>query len=351
MKKNLKIGITHGDINGVSYEIILKILSDDRILECCTPIIYGSPKVLAFYKKMLEVGNLNYTVVKTPAEAYARRIYIINCCPDEVKVDVGKQTPEAGTFALNALEAAAADLKAEKIDALVTAPINKNNIQSEKFHFPGHTEYLEKLAGNQSVMMLISDSVRVALATNHVPVKKISENITKDLIIKKIKLLHESLVQDFAITCPRIAVLGLNPHSSDNGLLGDEEKNIIKPAVDSANSQGITCIGPLSADGFWGSGAFASYDAILAMYHDQGLAPFKALFQDTGVNFTAGLPFVRTSPAHGTAYDIAGKNCADSNSFLQAIYMAIDIIKNRQMHKESSANPLKVNIDVVEEKI
>jgi len=351
MEKLLKIGITHGDINGVSYEIILKILADNRILDCCIPIIYGSPKVFAFYKKMFDLNNLNYTIVKSVAEAYGKRIYVINCCSDEIKVEVGKQMPETGVFALNALDAATADLRAGKIDAMVTAPINKSAMQSDKFNFPGHTEYLEKAAGNQSIMMLVSDSVRVALATNHVPVSKISEKLTKELILRKLQLLHKSLMQDFSITCPRIAVLGLNPHASDNGLLGSEEQEIIKPAIDAANVQGIACTGPLSADGFWGSGAFAQYDAILAMYHDQGLAPFKALFQDSGVNFTGGLPFVRTSPAHGTAYNLAGKNAANPSSFLQALYMAIDIVKNRARYKEISANPLKVEVEMVEEKI
>jgi len=351
MEKLLKIGITHGDINGVSYEIILKILADSRILETCIPVIYGSPKVFAFYKKMFELNNLNYTIVKSAQDVYAKRIYVVNCCSDEIKVEVGKQTIEAGGFAFNALEAAMADLKAGKLDAMVTAPINKSVMQSDKFNFPGHTEYLEKAAGNQSIMMLTSDSVRVALATNHVPVSKISEKLTKELILRKLQLLHKSLVQDFSITCPRIAVLGLNPHASDNGLLGNEEQEVIKPAVDAANVQGITCTGPLSADGFWGSGAFAHYDAILAMYHDQGLAPFKALFQDSGVNFTGGLPFVRTSPAHGTAYNLAGKNVANTSSFLQALYMAIDVVKNRARYKEISANPMRVDVEMVEERI
>ena len=351
MEKLLKIGITHGDINGVSYEIILKILADNRILDCCIPIIYGSPKVFAFYKKMFDLNNLNYTIVKSVAEAYGKRIYVINCCSDEIKVEVGKQMPETGVFALNALDAATADLRAGKIDAMVTAPINKSAMQSDKFNFPGHTEYLEKAAGNQSIMMLVSDSVRVALATNHVPVSKISEKLTKELILRKLQLLHKSLMQDFSITCPRIAVLGLNPHASDNGLLGSEEQEIIKPAIDAANVQGIACTGPLSADGFWGSGAFAHYDAILAMYHDQGLAPFKALFQDSGVNFTGGLPFVRTSPAHGTAYNLAGKNVANTSSFLQALYMAIDVVKNRARYKEISANPMRVDVEMVEERI
>ncbi|MDR0829249.1 MAG: 4-hydroxythreonine-4-phosphate dehydrogenase PdxA [Prevotellaceae bacterium] len=341
MENLLKIGITHGDINGISYEIILKALSDIRILDHCIPILYGSPKVIAFYRKMYDL-NINFSIIKSASEAIHKRLYVVNCCTDEIKVEVGKQTSEAGTYALNALEIASAEWKEGKIDALVTAPINKSTIQSDKFNFPGHTEYLEKVAGGNSVMVLLTNSVRVALATNHVPISKVSEKLSTDLIVNKLKVLNRSLVQDFSITSPRIAVLGLNPHSSDNGLLGEEEETIIKPAIDKANANGITCTGPLSADGFWGAGSFANYDAILAMYHDQGLAPFKALFQDSGVNFTAGLPFVRTSPAHGTAYSLAGKNEANPSSFLQAIYLAIDVVKSRKRYKEITANPLKV---------
>ncbi len=342
MSKKLKIGITHGDINGISYEIVIKALNNPMLLELCTPVIYGSPKVLAFYKKMFDLSNVHVITISSPEEAQAGKAYIINCCPEDIKVETGKQSSEAGALALAALDMASADLTAGKLDALATAPINKSTIQSDKFHFPGHTEYLEKIAGNQSIMMLTSDNVRVALVTNHTPIHLVSSKISQELIVSKLKMLHQSLLQDFCITCPRIAVLGLNPHSSDNGLLGEEEDKIIKPAIDEANALGITCTGPLSADGFWGAGTFAKYDAILAMYHDQGLSPFKALFQDTGVNFTAGLDFVRTSPAHGTAYDLAGKNLASCHSLLKAIYLAIDVVKNRRLHADISQNPLKV---------
>jgi 4-hydroxythreonine-4-phosphate dehydrogenase len=350
MSKNLlKIGITHGDINGVSYEIMLKVLNDSRILEHCLPIIYGSPKVLAFYKKMYAFDNVNISTIRSAADAVSNRMYVINCCPDDIKVETGKQSTEAGKFALDALNIASSDLIEGRIDALVTAPINKSTIQSDKFNFPGHTEFLEKLSGQRSLMMLTSGNVRVALVTNHTAIHNVSTVITKELIIEKLKVLHQSLVQDFAITCPRIAVLGLNPHSSDNGLLGQEEQTIIKPAIDEANSQGIVCTGPLSSDGFWGAGTFASYDAILAMYHDQGLAPFKALFQDMGVNFTAGLSFVRTSPAHGTAYNIAGKNAANPSSLSQAIYLAIDVVRNRALYRQAIKNPLKVDTPKTDE--
>jgi 4-hydroxythreonine-4-phosphate dehydrogenase len=347
--KLLKIGITHGDINGVSYEIILKVLNDNRILEHCIPIIYGSPKVLAFYKKMYDFGNINIATLYDAKDALPNRMYVKNTCSDEIKVETGKQSSDAGKFALDALNAAASDLQEGKLDALVTAPINKSTIQSDRFNFPGHTEYLEKLAGQNSLMMLTSDNVRVALVTNHAAISNVSTLITKNLILSKLNILNNSLKQDFAITCPRIAVLGLNPHSSDNGLLGDEEEKILIPAINEANNHGITCTGPLSADGFWGSGAFRSYDAILAMYHDQGLAPFKALFQDTGVNFTAGLSFVRTSPAHGTAYNIAGKNAANPLSLSQAIYLAIDVVKNRINYKAATANPLKAKTQTANE--
>ena len=252
MNKRLKIGITHGDINGISYEIILKALSNPQLLELCTPIIYGSPKVLGAYRKMFDLGNVNVSTISSPDEAHGGKAYIINCCGEDIKLETGKQSTDAGALALNALNAATEDLTGNKIDALVTAPINKSTIQSDKFNFPGHTEYLEKVANQRSIMMLTSDNVRVALTTNHTPISKVSSTISKELILSKLKMLHESLIKDFCITCPRIAVLGLNPHSSDNGLLGDEEDRIIKPAINEANSQGIVCTGPLSADGFWG---------------------------------------------------------------------------------------------------
>ncbi|PID94792.1 MAG: 4-hydroxythreonine-4-phosphate dehydrogenase PdxA [Bacteroidales bacterium] len=342
MNNRIKIGITHGDINSISYEIILKALSDSRLAELCTIIIYGSPKALAFYKKQLDMNKINIPTIRSVEDAKLEKSYILNCCAEDVNVEMGKQTLEAGSIALEALEMATQDLKEGKIDALVTAPINKNTIQSDKFQFSGHTEYFENRTDGKSIMMLISDNVRVALATNHTPVKQISESLSKQLIVDKLMMLNQSLKKDFTVTCPRIAVLGLNPHSSDNGLLGNEENDIITPAIEEATSKGVMCFGPLSADGFWGSGAFAKYDAILAMYHDQGLTPFKTLFQETGVNFTAGLNIVRTSPAHGTAYDLVGKNEANCQSLLNAIYMAIDIVRARKMHNEINANPLKV---------
>lgn len=344
MEKLLKIGITQGDINGVGYEIILKTLADNRILENAVFIIYGSSKVAAFYKKQLEMDNLNFNIVRKAEEANPRRINIINCCNDEIKVEMGVPTKEAGEAAFKALEAATDDLKNSIIDGIVTAPINKATIQSERFNFNGHTEYLQsKFDQNESLMLLVSDKLKVALATNHEPINAVAGLLTEELLLKKLTLLKKSLQRDFMIRQPRIAVLALNPHAGDDGLIGKEEINIIAPAVKKANEEGIICVGPLAADGFWGSSELTHYDAVLAMYHDQGLAPFKAIAMNTGVNFTAGLPIVRTSPDHGTAYNIAGKNLADENSFRQAVFAVFDIVKNRNLYDEINENPLQIN--------
>ena len=343
MSKLLKIGITQGDINGVGYEVILKALSDNRILEMCTPVIYGSAKAAGFYKKQLGLDNLNIQLIQQVEEASAKRINLINTSKDEIKVDAGTPTLESGRAALEALEAATADILKGKLDALVTAPINKSTIQSDKFHFPGHTEYLEsKDPENKSLMILASDALRIALVTSHIPLKDVTETITEERIVEKLRLLNQSLKEDFSIVRPRIAVLSLNPHAGDNGLLGNEEENIIKPAMQKAIAEGIVCGGPLAADGFFGSNKFQHYDAVLAMYHDQGLAPFKAIAMEEGVNITAGLSFVRTSPAHGTAYDIAGKGIADELSMLHAIYSACDIVNSRRFIRNITTNPLVV---------
>ena len=328
---NIKIGITQGDINGISYEVILKTLEDNRISELCTPIVYGSPKVAAYHRKMLNL-NVNLNIINKAEEAQEKKPNIINCCNEEIKVEVGTSTPQAGEAAFKALERATKDLKEGKIDVLVTAPINKNNIQSENFSFPGHTEYLENLFGNKgdALMILANDSLRVTVVTGHVPISKVSESLTKENILTKIKQFNKSLIEDFGIFKPRIAVLGLNPHAGDKGVIGKEEEEIIAPAVKEALDEGIICFGPLPADGFFGANGQAHYDGILAMYHDQGLIPFKTIAMDNGVNFTAGLSVVRTSPDHGTAYDLAGQNMASENSFRQALYMAIDVYKNRQ---------------------
>ena len=342
MKNNqIIVGITQGDINGIGYEVIIKALSDTRILELCTPVIYGSPKVAAYHKKVIEAETVNFSHVRSSDEIDIDRYNIINCCDDNVRVELGKVSDVAGEAAYLALEQAVEDLRAGKIDALVTAPVSKEAIQSNKFTFPGHTEYLaDKFGVKDPLMLLIADGLRVGVVVGHTALKDVASKITKERIVSKLKILHRSLISDFACTNPRIAVLGLNPHNGDNGLLGDEEIRIIKPALHEAESMGITALGPYPADGFFGSGNFQKFDAILAMYHDQGLTPFKALTFDRGVNYTAGLPVIRTSPDHGTAFDIAGENQASPQSFLEALYLAIDVCRNRKIYKEISKNPL-----------
>lgn len=338
----IRIGITHGDINGVGYEVILKTFSDPLMLDLCTPVIYGSPKVAAYHRKAMDLAT-NFSIITSATEAAHGRLSVLNCTDDEVKVEFSKADPSAGKAALDALERAVEDYKAGLIDALVTAPINKHTIHSEQFDFPGHTEYIEQRLGNgdKALMILMKGDFRVALVTGHIPVSQIAPTLTKDLIKEKLAIFNRSLKQDFGISAPRIAVFSLNPHAGDGGLLGTEEEEIIIPALKEMAAQGVLCYGPYPADGFMGSGNFTRFDGILAMYHDQGLAPFKALAMDEGVNFTAGLPVVRTSPAHGTAYDIAGKGMASEDSFRQAVYVAIDVFRNRQRDKEAHANPLR----------
>lgn len=341
-RDKIRVGITHGDINGVGYEVILKTFSDPAILELCTPIVYGSPKVATYHRKAMDIQT-NFTILNTDEEAQPDKLNIVNCTEDELKVEFSKPTAEAGKAALDALEKALKDYRDGKIDVLVTAPINKHTIQSDKFHFPGHTEYIEERVGDgrKALMILLKDDFRVALVTGHVPVRQIAQDITKELIMEKLQIFNRSLKEDFGIGCPRIAVFSLNPHAGDEGLIGTEEKDVIIPAMKEMTAKGIQCFGPYPADGFMGSGHYTHFDGILAMYHDQGLAPFKALAMDEGVNFTAGLPIVRTSPAHGTAYDIAGQGIAMESSFRQAIYVAIDVFRNRQTEKEIHAHPLR----------
>ena len=338
----IKVGITHGDINGIGYEVIIKALADNRILEMCTPIVYGSPKVAAYHRKALNVNNFSFNNIRTADEAHAKKANMINCLDDNIRVELGKSTPQGGEAALISLEKAVEDLKSGKIDVLITAPIDKQNIQSESFRFKGHTDYLKSVAGVGEVLMfMIGESMRIGIATDHVPLIKVPGLITIETLIRKIRLMKQSLILDFGIRKPRIAVLGLNPHAGDNSLLGTEEAEIIGPAILQSQNEGILAFGPFPADGFFGAGSFTKFDGILAMYHAQGLTPFKALSFDSGVNFTAGLPFIRTSPVHGTAFDIAGKGEASENSFRQAIYLACDIFRNRQLYSEISKNPLK----------
>lgn len=340
-QNKIRVGITHGDINGIGYEVIIKALSDSRMLEFCTPVIYGSPKVAAYHKKVLNMDAFNFYQVRSAIEAENNKVNIINCCDDNIRVELGKKSSEAGEAAFSALEQAVNDLKIEAIDVLVTAPVDKDNIQSENFKFPGHTEYLaQHFDSKNELMLLVSEDLRVGVVTGHVPLKDVPSLITKELLMSKLKTLHKTLVSDFACTNPRIAVLGLNPHSGDNGVIGTEELDVIIPTIKEANDKKITVLGPYAADGFFGSGQYRNFDAILAMYHDQGLAPFKALTFDKGVNFTAGIPIVRTSPGHGTAYNIVGEDKASADSFIAAIYQAIDIYRNRAIYKEASKSPL-----------
>ena len=340
--RKIRVGITHGDINGVGYEVILKAFSDSTMFDLCTPIVYGSPKVAAYHRKAVELQT-SFSIINTAEEAQEGKLSILACTEDELKVELSKPSAEAGKAALDALERALADYKEGLIDVLVTAPINKHSIQSDEFHFPGHTEYIEERVGEgeKALMILMKDDFRVALVTGHLPVKDIAAALTKELIMEKMEIFNRSLKQDFNIGCPRIAVFSLNPHAGDNGLLGTEETEVIIPAMKEMQAKGVQCFGPYPADGFMGSGNFTHFDGILAMYHDQGLAPFKALAMDEGVNYTAGLPIVRTSPAHGTAYDIAGQGVATEDSFRQAIYTAIDVYRNRVIEKQIHARPLR----------
>lgn len=339
--QEIRVGITHGDINGIGYEVILKTFADSRMNEICTPIIYGSPKVAAYHRKALDLENVTLNQIRSADEADYRKLNVINCCSDDIRVELGKSSPLAGEAAYQALEAAVEDLKQGRIDVLVTAPINKENIQSDRFSFPGHTEYLAKHFDTKNYLMLLAtESLKVGVVVGHAPIAQVPELITRNLILSKLRILHRSLVADFAKTSPRIAVLGLNPHAGDNGVIGKEEQEVIIPALKKAKDEGIVAMGPYAADGFFGAGLQYKFDAVLAMYHDQGLAPFKALTFDTGVNYTAGLPIVRTSPGHGTAYDIAGQGVASEDSFRQAVYFAVDIFRNRLNYEDISSNPL-----------
>lgn len=343
------IGITHGDVNGIGYEIIIKALADARIFESFTPVVYGSSKAASYHRKMINIGEQNFNLIKRAEAANPKRANIINIVEQEVKIEMGLSTVQAGELALLALEQATEDLKKGYLDGLVTAPINKKNIQSKDFHFPGHTEYLaNKFDSKDYLMLMVSNNLRIGVATGHIALKEVFQALNPEMIAHKIRIMHRSLVQDFGLTSPRIAVLGLNPHASDDGLIGTEEATIISPAIEKVFSEGIMAFGPFPADGLFGSSGFTKFDAILAMYHDQGMLPFKTLAFDSGVNFTAGLPYVRTSPAHGTAYEIAGKDMASAESFRAALYLACDIIERREHFKEMSSNPLKISKQEIE---
>ncbi len=345
--QKLKVGITHGDINGISYEIIIKTFGGpSKITELFTPILYGSSKVLSYYRNVFEIKHLKSNISQEDNNFDTQQLNVVNCIEGEVKVEMGQSTIAAGDCSIKALDRAINDLKEGIIDVLVTAPLNKENVKKCLPNFSGHTEYLqEKFGSDEVLMMMVKDGLRVAVATTHIPVADISQSITPELLTDKVRLFNQSLLQDFSIRKGRIAVLGLNPHSGDNGAIGTEDRDIIAPTLEKLREEGINAYGPFPADGFFGSGEYLKYDAILAMYHDQGLIPFKLIAKGGGVNFTAGLPIVRTSAAHGTAYGIAGKNVADESSLREAIYLASDIYKNRKIYDEISKSPL-----VIEEK-
>ncbi len=335
------IGITTGDINGVGLEVVLKTFSDNRMYERITPVLYGSSKVVSFHRKALNLNAINSVNQKSIEHLQLNTLNIINCYEEEVHVQLGVQNEVGGAYARKSLEAATVDLLGGHIHALVTAPINKKSIQSSTFNYSGHTEYLAAKTNQEPLMILLHDDLRVATVTTHVPIQDVAAQITRERVERKLTLLFKSLRRDFGIDKPRIAVLGLNPHAGDNGLIGQEELNEILPAIANAKQNGMIVFGPYSADGFFGSGQFRSFDAILAMYHDQGLIPFKTLSFSSGTNFTAGLSVVRTSPDHGTGFDIAGRNLANEDSFRQALFTAIDILDHRAAFDERTANPVK----------
>jgi len=335
------IGISAGDMNGIGTELIIKTFSDHRLLELCTPLIFASNKLINFYRKSIPDINFNYQSTKDFSRIAHKQVNIYNCWEEEIAIVPGQLTDVGGSYAIKSLVTAVEALRDKKIQGLVTAPIHKKNTQSPSFNFTGHTPYLKHAFNATDVLMLmVSENFRVGLVTEHVPVKDIAKYITREIILSKLNILRDSLVKDFGIDKPRIAVLGLNPHAGDEGLIGKEEEEIIKPAIKDAKHS-MLVFGPYSADAFFARNYQSKFDAVLAMYHDQGLIPFKSLAFGEGVNYTAGLPMVRTSPDHGTAFDIAGKNKADEASFLASIYTCIDIIRNRQEYEENRRNPLK----------
>ncbi len=343
MSDKIKVGISIGDVNGIGLEVIIKALADSRIYDYCTPIVYGHTKVASYHRRLTEVQDFNFVVIGTASQAQPGKANMLNCWEEDVKIDLGISNDIGGNYALLSLQKATDDLLAGHIEALVTAPINKENIQSETFNFPGHTEYLQDRDGkSESLMFLVSDSLRVGVVTGHIPVSKVPEALSIEKILHKLKLMNTSLQKDFWIRKPKIAVLGLNPHAGDNGLIGGEEQTIINPAIEEARANDIMAFGPYPADGFFANATYMQFDAVLAMYHDQGLIPFKTIAFESGVNYTAGLSFVRTSPDHGTAYDIAGKNMASEVSFREALFTAIHIVRHRKENEILNEDPLKI---------
>lgn len=351
------IGFSCGDVNGIGIELILKVLNDNRLLEICTPVVFANNKALNFYRKLLHDININFSIIKDLAQINHKQMNLFSCWEEEIAITPGTMNDLGGKYAVISLTTAAEALKAGKIDGLVTAPIHKKNIQNSNFKYTGHTPYLKSLFGvNDVVMLMTAENMKIGLLTEHLPVKEISGALTKDKIISKLQLIQQSLKKDFGINKPKIAVLGLNPHAGDEGLIGKEEIDIIKPAIREARAKEMLCFGPYSSDAFFARGQYEQFDAVLALYHDQGLIPFKSLSLGEGINYTAGLKAVRTSPDHGTAFDIAGKGIADETSMRQAMYSCIDIINNRREFDSQRSNPMKkmsrsVVANAVDEKI
>ena len=340
MSKKVRVGVSIGDINGIGMEVIIKTFMDKRMQMLCTPVIFGSSMVASFHRKIMGIEDFSFNLIENPNKANNKKVNLINCWEEEVKITLGENTPEGGKFAFKSLEAATNALQKGEIDVLVTAPINKQNIQSDSFQFPGHTEYLAEKDKGDALMLMLSENMRIGVVTGHLPLDQVSANISQEKVLEKLRLLNNSLKQDFGIRKPKIAVLGLNPHAGDEGVLGNEEEDIISPALQKAKEENIFSFGPYPADSFFGSDKLGAFDGILAMYHDQGLIPFKTLAFGKGVNFTSGLSFVRTSPDHGTAFEIAGENKANEQSLREAVFTACDIYKKRQEFKEINKNPL-----------
>jgi len=339
--EKIVVGISIGDLNGIGIEIILKTFEDKRMLDFCTPVIFGSTRSITYHKKLLNSETQIHGITSIEQLVH-NKVNLLNIWKEDVEFEIGNATKISGQYAFKSLASAVKNLKESSIDVLLTAPINKDTIQSENFNFPGHTEYLENELEGESLMILIADSLRVGLITGHIPISKISETITPELIKQKVEIMHTSLIQDFGISKPKIAILGLNPHCGDKGVIGKEDDEIIRPTVNEIKETGKLVFGPYAADGFFGSNTYKQFDGVLAMYHDQGLAPFKALSFGNGVNYTAGISKIRTSPDHGTAFEIAGKNEANHTSFKEALFTAIEIYRKREEYTNLTVNVLEV---------
>ena len=344
-ENKVRVGITQGDINGIGMEVIIKTFLDPAIFDLCTPVVYSSQKTASYHRKLLNIEDFSFNLIRQGELPNPKRANLVNCYDEEVIHEIGHSTPAGGKYAVRSIEAACDAIEKKEIDVLVTAPIDKHNVQGEQFDFPGHTEYLQKRFGNPgALMLLVAEELKVGVVTGHVPLASVAGAISAELIIEKLNQLNRTLIQDFGIRKPKIAVLGLNPHAGDQGTIGKEDMEVILPAIQKVKEKNIMAWGPYPADGFFGNSTYKQFDAVLAMYHDQGLIPFKTIAFSTGVNFTAGLKIVRTSPDHGTAYDIAGKNMASEESFRRALYLACDIFQKRNEYLELSADPLKISI-------